>query len=285
MIDYKKDPSSFYINAIASLNLHPEDLAVYRQAVLTCDNCFAAAKQNKMEEAASDYEMGSLFFEQANPVLLTWLTAFCSPRMAYYHYRQKHHDEAIALTEKIIEALKLLQSENNYRYLFFPQIQQMHNLSRIYFTMNNMRRAVAICSEAIVQIFMEAGGRESTLLIEGVPEEAFVKITRYDMLIQVMAETCNTILQKYQEDPVLQEELLKLFITPLRELDFSRISDDPRYTAVTAFVRVMSLLVNDDEELGQNDIHFFIKNEHADKALLRVLFKYVNQENRQAAAA
>jgi len=271
--DYRENPGAFYVMAMVKALFTKEEQAQYQEAVMAFDQCFQLAKQNNMQEAIAAYPACSRFINTLSQPLLNWVMAFYGQRLCYYHYKRNSYEEGINLTKEISRTVNQLQQEG-YHFLFFVEIQQRLNLSRIYFTQREIEKALSICAEAVADIYDKAPTFNSRELINGVPESELIEITQYEMIVEVLTEACNRTIAALKEEPEKLESSTRQFITPLLKLDFTSLSADPRYTCINRFISILGGLTG-YAELQDSDVLFFMNSGYAHKKMLRVLNNYI----------
>jgi hypothetical protein len=268
-INHWKNPGAFYIAAIVNSNFSNKEQEEFRKTVSLYDSCFGLAKQNKIPESRIKYEECCEANKITTPRLQDWIMAFYGQRLCYYHYRSGNYSDGIALTGEIMKSVRLLR-QKGYQYLFFVEIQQQLNLSRIYFELNEVDKAISICTDSMFNIYRKAGSFSTDNLVNDVPENELIEATQFGMMIELLAGTCNRVLFKLKDDADILERSIGAFIVPLLPLDFCSLSSSPRYECINRFVSLMGGL-SGDKELRDDDILFFMNSPHADKKLVDVL--------------
>lgn len=239
----------------------------------SCGNCFLFTKKNILDEAKKYFDESMLLFESSQNK--HWISALCLPNISYYEYKIGNYESATYRTNQIITSLGYLQ-KNNYQYLFFSEIQQYHNMSRIYFSMNRISLAIDQCVYCLLSIVEHSKTFLSKNFIYEVPESELYKITQYAMTIQVLSETCDKIIFYSKNDLIQLQNWLGSFIKQLLVLDFTSISSDPGYININKFIKLIGEVLTNDYDEFQEDILLFAKNQYADKTLLKILYKYIN---------
>lgn len=277
---YKAEPYSFYIkNIIAKFD--EKEKKEYDKINHAYNNCFLYAKQNKLEEAKEAYNELFEINKRISHSLISWVIVFCAPNLSYYYYKINDFKTAIDLTWNIIKSAKQLQYEG-HPYLFFSEIQQLHNLSRIYFKLNDGARAVSLCNECISDIINHSKHWDTNNFINGVPEIEIIELTQYEMIIQVLTETCNRLINRAKEDNIESEKLLGIFIKYIITLDFQSVSEGAMYRDLTIFSSLMNtFLMEGFDNIGDGDL-FFINSPGTNKYLLNVLYKLANMINEKS---
>lgn len=271
--NYWENPGLFYITAIVEALFTKTEQLQYQETVLAFDQCFRFARENNMQEANAAYEKCSQLTSSLNTSLLDWLLAFYGQRLCYYHYKLKHFEEGIGLTQQINRSVERLQ-QKGYQFLFFVEIQQRLNLSRIYIAQNEMSKAISICTGCITEIYDRSNDFDSRQLINGVPESELTRIAQYEMIVEVLTDACNKILSRLKEYPDQLEKATVDLIEPLIKLDFNTLSGEPKYTCINKFISLLGGLTG-YSEIEDNDILFFMNSPYADKKMLMVLNRYI----------
>ncbi len=281
-LSYLNDPYSFFIGFVVENVFDNYQRQEFKKISDSSSHCFSLVKQNILDEAKKYFEESVFLFESCQNK--HWISTLCMPNISYYEYKIVGYEPAICRTNEIINSLKYLQ-RNNYQYLFFSEIQQYHNLGRIYFSMDKVALAIDQCIYCLSSIIEHSKNFQSNNFIYEVTEFELYRINQYKMTIQVLAETCNRLIVYYEGDLQQLKKCLEDFVRPLSILDFTSILPGPQYMAIDKFIEIMAdVFTNDHNKLHEN-ILLFAQNQYADKALLKTLFKYVNYINSTATAA
>lgn len=272
-VNYQTNPYVFYVNGIIDATIPLHQVTQYNELSLAYNDCFFLAKQKKITEAAEAYDKGCTLQKFIDPALDTWITVFCGPNLSYYYYKTEHYNESISLTHEIIETCRDLQNRGYY-YLFFSEIQQYHNLSRIFFTLNNTEEALYQCTRCMADMADRGTGWDTQTLINGIPEMTLIRITQYGMIIQVLTETCGRLLRTYGKDPVQLRHWLAYFLAPLSGIRFATISDEHRYKYIDAFISFLHEAVLSDNDINEDNL-LLTEKQHVDKTLLSTFYQYV----------
>lgn len=267
------DPYNSFVDFVVEIVFDDQQRLEYKAINDACGKCFLLAKQNLLDEAKLYFEESNLLFNSAHNK--HWISALCLPNISYYQYKIGDYESAISHTNQIINSLGYLQA-NYYPYLFFSEIQQYHNLGRIYFSMGRVSLAVDQCIYCLLSIVAHSNTVQSNNLIYGVPELELYNITRYAMTIQVLSEACDKLIFYSNRDLTQLQNSLGDFMKQLSILDFASISNDPRYMAIDQFVEVMNGVLTNNYDEFQEHLLLFSKNPHADKTLLKIVYKYIN---------
>lgn len=276
---YKENPYSFYINNIIT-RFPPKEKSQYDKIASAYNNCFLLAKQNKIEEAEKAYNKLHETNKEIFPSLIPWVMVFCAPNLSYFYYKIKDIRLAIDLTWDIIKFSKQLQSEG-YQYLFFSEIQQLHNLSRIYFKQEDEATAVSLCMQCLSDIVNHSKNWKQGRSINGIAERELIDITQYAMIIQVATETCNRLIRKIRANSLIVDKCLGLFLNHLAKLSFKSISSETRYLNLDTFSLLMKRFLNEGiDDIEESDLRFISAND-SDKNLLRTLYSFASYLNKR----
>lgn len=272
------DVYSFYVDAIIKSDLNKNEQEEYNKAAIAYSNCFMLAKENKIFESQEIYKVILLINEKSNPILSQWVILLCGPRLAYYYYKTKNYTEAIAYTQKIIQCIETFFF-NGYEYLFFLKIQQLHNLSRIFFALNDFDEAVHLCIKCLSTIVNQSSKWETKKIINKIQEIELIKKTQYDMIIQVAAETCDRLIQKFKDDPLSLNNWMGIFLEPVTKLNFNSVSQELRYKNIDVFFLLMQKFLKEGiEDVNESDL-LTLKAPDADRYLLNILYKFATMLN------
>lgn len=264
-----------YMDFIVTSVLNEAEKEAYHKIVPCCERCFLFAKGNKMQEATEAFNEAFLHQNLITPGLEPWMKLFCTSSISYYHYKMRRYQKALRLINEGIIAIQLL-CKNGYQYLFFAEIQQMHNISRIYFAMNETRRAIAFCVNAVTRIYQQSFLFNTDKMIGDVPEKELILNCQYAMLIQVIAETYNRILLQFDKNIYDRERWLACFTEPLKQINFSSMSVQPRYLIFDELISFMDKAANSNGcDLDEEDYLYFVNNPHINKPLLKVVYNYL----------
>jgi len=270
---FKEGAYPFYRDFILETIFNAAQRRAYTEASDAYDHCFLLAKQNNAEAAAVAYHKCCSLREKLDPAVAEWVTALCEPRLSYYYYKTKDYPTAILVTKKIIGANQLLQ-QKGYQLMYLSEIQQLHNLSRIYFTLGETAEGVALSLKCVVDIHEHADSWMPGIMMNGIPEEVIITDLQYAMIVQVMTETFIRILRTFKTNIVLLDYWLRKFTEPLSTLKFSLLSSDHRYKHIDALVSFLQkTIVNKDDPDYTNLL--FTEKSTVDRLLSGVLYEYI----------
>lgn len=270
---YKEGGYPFYKDFILRNVFTEVQRIAFCEAETVYDECFLLSKKNRLAEAGSVYNKCSVIHMLLDPVVATWVMALCGPRLSYYHYKIGDPSRAITFTEEIIEANRLLQ-DKGFQYLFFSEIQQFHNLSRIYFSLKHTARAVDLCIDILMNIVRRVKTWNPGMIMDGIREEKLIEAAQYGMIIQVMTETFVRILLCFETDSAVLRYWLQRFINPLSEIGFYRLSDDSRYKYFDELILFLQQAVLNKTGINEKSA-LFTERHKVDKTIIEVLSRYI----------
>jgi hypothetical protein len=273
-IDYLSEPYYFYVDFITNSVFSQEEQAQYNQIANEYNNCFNLSKQNKLSEAYIVYAESCTTDKIITPHLAQWITAFCSPYISYYFYKKKNYTDAIELTNGTINTLQKLQ-EQGYQYLFFSEIQQIHNLGRISFAMGEIDHAISLSVTCLKRMDKQAQSQRVETFINGVKEKELIRVTQYGMIIQVLTETCSRLLKYFKADANEMGFWLRKLLNPLTKINFCSMSSDDRYKSIDNFVMLMNKILENGMDAFEETDLLLIREPNKDKVLLRTLYNYI----------
>ncbi len=271
----EKGVYSFYVNFICNTLLSAEETKIYSLVKHFYNACFLLSRENKLDEAAFNYEKGKEVYESAPVDLQPWLEVFCRPHISYYYYKIKDYPKSVALTNGIIESARML-SAKGYQYLFFVEVQQMHNLSRIYFATGELQRAIQLCVKCLKAIVDHSLCWSPGMLINGMKEERLIEITQKEMLLQIVLETYNRMLRLFKDAVPELRKQMKAFVDPVVKLDFETISADTDYVMWNGFFSLTKNVLDYEMEVLDKKGLLFVENNRMDKELLQVLLSLIS---------
>jgi hypothetical protein len=134
-----------------------------------------------------------------SPLLRNFLINVYNRSRSLYHYRLRQVNEAIALIEEVLKNNEFLEGLG-FPFLVFDRVSQYHNLSRVYFSMEQRSRAFEIVTEN-VRFLM--GGRSdllgNTTLHTRLPADPQYQEMRHSLLSQLIFETAKPLLYSERE--------------------------------------------------------------------------------------
>ncbi|BAV04872.1 hypothetical protein SAMN05421788_11810 [Filimonas lacunae] len=269
----KEGPYTIYLNYILDTVFTPQQKQDFNRLSQAYDNCFALAKENKETEMDRAYAYCCQLTESVDAGIMPWIEALCAPRLSYCQYKKKDFVGALDFTYEIIAANQYLQQQG-YQYLFFSEIQQWHNVSRIYFSQGDTKEAIAVCVRCVDDMAKQSGKWESFVLLNGISEGTLIAESQYGMLIQVLTETFIRILKLYKKETVLLRYWLQQFMNPLDSIEFSRLSEDIRYRHLDALMALLREMMLENGEVNAANL-LFTDKENVSKELLEVMHAYL----------
>lgn len=270
---FKEGAYHFYQDFIVKTVFNDVQREEYKNASDAYNHCFFLAKENKSEAAKKAYTVCCALKKKLDPFVAQWIAALYEPRLSYYHYKTQDYQMAISVTGEIILANRILQ-EQGYQYLFFSEMQQVHNLSRIYFKLGQTSHAISICIKSLINMYECSDRWTLGRMIGGIPEDDIIADSQYAMIVQIMTETFIRILRTFQSDSISVYYWLEQFVIPLSEIKFSSISKDIHYQFVDALTSFLKGMV-----LNRNIIDYenllLVEKINVDKLLLGVVCEYI----------
>ena len=270
---FKEGAYPFYRDFILETIFSAAQRRAYTEASDAYDHCFLLAKQNNAEAAAVAYQQCCALRDKLDPAVAEWVTALCEPRLSYYNYKTKDYATAILATKKLIGANQLLQKKG-YQLMYLSEIQQLHNLSRIYFSLNETEKGVGLSLDCLLGIYEHAAHWKPGMMMNGISEAYLITDLQYAVIVQVMTETFIRLLRTFKTDTVLLDYWLRKFTEPLSALKFALLSSDYRYKHIDALVSFLQeTIVNKDEPDYTNLL--FVEKSKVDRLLSGVLYEYI----------
>jgi tetratricopeptide (TPR) repeat protein len=270
-----------YLDFIVTSVLNEPEKEAYYKIVPCYERCLLFAKENKLQEATKAFNEARLHKNLLTPKLESWMKIFCTSSISYYYYKMRHYQRALRLINESITAIQLLY-KNGYQYLFFAEIQQIHNMSRIYFVLNQTEKAIALCVGAVEAVFRQSFLFNTDKMIGNLPEKELINNCQYAMLIQLISETYNRILLKSHSSIIERQTWLTNFTTPLQNINFSSMSNEPRYIIFDEFISFMNKALNSNSRgLTEEDYMRLIKCASINRPLLKVIYNYLSYHNNE----
>ncbi|GGH58918.1 hypothetical protein HNQ91_000523 [Filimonas zeae] len=269
----KEGPFQVYMNYILDNVFTPAQKAEYNHISDTYDAFFKAAKEKKRSDLETLYNECCSLADKMDAGIATWVIAICAPRLSYYQYSRKDFTGALDFTLEIIAANQLLQQQG-YQYLFFSEIQQLHNLSRIYFTQNRMEEAVQVSVRCIRDMAAHAGKWGSFLPLKGMREEEVIAESQYGMTIQVLTETFIRLLKMHDKDAGALQYWFKAFTVPVSRIRYPETAFDIRYQQMDAVIHLLLEMMENYGSISDSYLQW-AKEESLVKELKEVLLAYL----------
>ncbi len=255
-----------------------EEYKLYNYVSFVYNACFVLAKQNKIHEADNEYVNCSQVKRLVTNNIYPWVTLFCDPYLSYYYYKIGSYKQAISNTLNSIKIARKLQKQG-YQYLFLVEVQQFHNLSRVYLKEGEFKKAIYLYIKCFEKIIRQNETFTTTKCTNSLFEIELIKKTEYEKMLQIFTETYDVIIKKFDNDILLIKKWLSIFFSSIVVLDFKY-----RYINFYMFIKIMNELskefINNKGNLTA-DISKFLRSSHSNKKLLTILFNYMTILNRQ----
>ncbi|SHG71566.1 hypothetical protein [Pedobacter caeni] len=273
--DIVGSPYQFYVDFTVKDLLNEEEHKIFDQINAHYAACFSLIKTKDPVLASQNLEQGNALLEQSASMVKKLVNVFCLPFISYYYYKIKDYKSAIDKSNFIIAKVTELESAN-HEYLFFCKIQQQQNLGRISWATGDIEKTVKIHTQCVLDIYDKAGNWDINRSIHNVPVMVLVENTQYLFFIQVITEMLARLVSRFKTEKVVAVSWIKLFIEPLRTLNFDHLAPyDPRYRAFDSYLRMFGDLVDGNEEGFVEEASAFLDNSLFDEEMKKVVGRYL----------
>lgn len=198
---------------IETLNKHlsPED----RQTLFMISKMFTDATaevgRDRYDIAMHHYERGERYTAQVpeeKAFLRKFLTNIYDRSKSLYYYKTGDKQEAIRLVHNTLENNRELEARG-FPFLVFDRVSQYHNLSRIYFSMNEPEKAFEILSGAVCFLVAGKSSVLSDLNDNHVEEyDSDLAEMRFSLICQLLFETTMHLQREKDKELFLQDSQL-----------------------------------------------------------------------------
>lgn len=217
--------SNIYSREILAKVACGEELSRYNYYESVFQNALNLAKSKQLEESISVFEAGEkrLANEKKGSDLNDVLSDCLYPKKAYLYYKLKRMSLARLLTYKSIITNQGLKISRGFSFLVFIQIQQYHNLARIFFAESKPKDGIQLSYRLIWFLLTKesAGVKYLDKIAHPVQEEE--SQLRCAMTYQVLFELLR-VLAKMKNDVALYVKSLIVFLKELIQ-QFSASND------------------------------------------------------------
>jgi hypothetical protein len=208
--------SGVYSREILKKVARGEELRKYDYYESVFQNALNLAKSKQLEESVRIFEDGEKRLENEkkgsdlNAVLFDCLY----PKKAYLYYKLKRMSLARLLTYKSIITNERLKISRGFNFLVFIQVQQYHNLNRIFFAESKLKDGFRLSYRLIwFLLTKESPGVKYLSKIEHPAQEEESQL-RCAMTYQVLFELLR-VLAKMKDDVALYVKSLIVFLKEL----------------------------------------------------------------------
>ena len=156
------------------------------------------AERDRYESSTHFFARGEAYLEKIpdeSALLKLLILNIYDRSKSYYHYRTGDIGQAMRLIYNTLRNNSVLEKEG-FPFLIFDRVSQYHNLSKLYFSLQERDKALEILRQMVN--FLALG--ESSLL-EGADsdylfsQEAYILEIRYSLLCQLLFETSGQLLK------------------------------------------------------------------------------------------
>ncbi|MCF6402939.1 hypothetical protein L3C95_08650 [Chitinophaga filiformis] len=208
--------SNIYSREVLAKVARGEEFGKYDYYETVFQNALNLAKNKKLEESIRVFEEGEkkLGNENKGSDLNAVLFDSLYPKKAYLYYKLKRMSLARLLTYRSIIANERLKISRGFNFLVFIQIQQYHNIARIFFAESKPKDGIRLSYRLIWFLLTResAGVKYLDKIAHPVPEEE--SQLRCAMTYQVLFELLR-VLAKMKNDVALYLKSLIIFLKEL----------------------------------------------------------------------
>ncbi|SHM72003.1 hypothetical protein [Chitinophaga sp. CF418] len=208
--------SNIYSREILAKVARGEELSRYDYYESVFQNALNLAKSKKVEESVRIFEDGEkrLENEEKGSDLNAVLFDCLYPKKAYLYYKLKRMSLARLLTYRSIITNERLKMSRRFSFLVFIQIQQYHNLARIFFAESKLKDGIRLSYRLIwFLLTKESAGVKYLDKIEHPVQEEESQL-RCAMTYQVLFELLG-VLARMKNDVALYVKSLIVFLKEL----------------------------------------------------------------------
>lgn len=187
--------SGIYSREILAKVACADELVKYDYYESVFQNALHLAKNKQIEESIRAFEDGEkrLGNEKQESDLMAVMSDTLYPKKAYLYYKLKRMSLARLLTYKSIITNEGLKISGGYNFLVFIQIQQYHNIARIFFAESKLKEGIRLSYRLIwFLLTKESAGVKYLDKIEH-PVEEEESLLRCAMTYQVLFELLSVL--------------------------------------------------------------------------------------------
>jgi hypothetical protein len=198
-------------------HLHYKIVCSYYDIALAC------SKKMQLSKAAFFFSKGdaisrgnSIYKQVISNKTKRWISVYALPKKAYYYYKKKDFRTSTLLTYKSISMFRNFYLEGNHIEIF-GEIQQYHNLSRLYLNTNrNVAKGLSICVELLKLLCLGyATITESVIRYPNELTKSDIDELRTLFVLQVLNETLFTLFRLFQNQQEKLMYYLAFLLTPI----------------------------------------------------------------------
>lgn len=272
-----EDISSAYEDYIINFIFDKQSKDLFSKISLAYDNCFLLAKENRFADAEIQMKQGEQYQKSLGPDVQHWINSFLGQRVAYYYYKIRDFENAINVSNKVISSGKILV-ENGYQFMFFSSIQQMFNISRIFFARKDVSTALTYSGDAIKLMIDQSSRWKPELFIEkgSFSENEMIATIQYKMIHGIIVESYAKSIKAFGSECIDAENLLREFTTDMINLDLENAFDDLKYRDLTTFFQIAGGFWTYGTDVIDEPGAAFLQAKNTDKKVLKILFELAN---------
>lgn len=187
--------SGIYSREILAKVACGDELLKYDYYESVFQNALHLAKNKKIEESVRAFEDGEkrLGNEKQGPDLMAIMSDTLYPKKAYLYYKLKRMSLARLLTYKSIITNEGLKISGGYNFLVFIQIQQYHNIARIFFAESKLKEGIRLSYRLIWFLLTKESAGVKYLDKMEHPVEEEESLLRCAMTYQVLFELLGVL--------------------------------------------------------------------------------------------
>jgi hypothetical protein len=272
-----EDISSAYEDYAINFIFDKQSKDLFAKISLAYDNCFLLAKENNFADAEIQMKLGEQYQTSLGSDVQQWINSFLGQRVAYFFYKTGDFENAINISNKIIGSSKILV-ENGYQFMFFSSIQQMFNISRIFFARKDVSAALTYSRNAIKQTIVQSFRWKPELFIDtsSFSEKELILNMQYKMIYSIIVESYARAIKAFGSERIDAQNLLRDFTIGMIDLDLENSFGDQQFRDLTAFFQIARGFWTNGTDVIDEAGAAFIQSKNADKKLLKVLFELAN---------
>lgn len=268
-----EDISAVYSDYILDRFFDERNRALYSKIESAFDDCFVMSKDHRFVEAEIQLRAGEAYRSLISLELQPWVTCLIGQRVSYFYYKIREFEKAIDISNQIIGSSRTLVSDG-FQFIFFTEIQQLFNISRIFFAKKDESTALEYSTKCLQQILEQSSSWNSNRFIKSssFSERELIFDMQYKMLRYIIVESYARAIKALQNDWYSFNGILTGFTTKLQQLNFEIPSGHYSCGDLPIFIKIAIHFFENGAETIDEAGADFIQSKHTDKLLLKILF-------------
>jgi|GEM_PF-6275314 hypothetical protein len=269
-----EDISAVYSDYVVGRIFDEENRNLFSKIESAFDNCFMLSKENRVLEAETHLKAGERYKSLISPELQPWVTSFLGQRVSYFYYKVGNFEKAIDISNQIISSSRTLVS-SGFQFMFFTEIQQRFNISRIFFAKREISAALEYNINSIQQTLERSPKWNANLFIESssFSERDIIFDMQYKMMLSIILESYSRAIKALENNWCSLYSTLTEFTTKMERLDFEIQSGYYDCKDFSIFLKIVKYFFENGAESVDDTGADFLQSKHTDKRLLKILYE------------